>query len=180
MMYRSARPLEKFLDAMSRFITRYEPHGSGPVHLFSKEAGVSRFDYFSVSEWDSNQFMGVFKNGSMPTSSARIEQVGGYLLVDTKGDPEIAQPQENRYFLFFNDSLTEEGMRPLMENVAAWRMYKAVNRNCLYTFIWEGVLDGSNPEIEALITRDQGLYRSNGVVAQLAAGRDSEPLLTTS
>jgi len=179
-MYRSARPLDKFLDATSRFMMRYQPHGSGPVQLFSKESGVSRFDYFSVSEWDSKQFMNVFKNGAMPTSSARIEQVGGYLLVDNKGNPEIAQPQGNRYFLFFKDSLTEEGMRPLMENVASWRMYKAVNRNCLYTFIWEGVLDSSNPEMEALVTRDEGLYRSIGVVAELTIDQDSEPLVSTS
>lgn len=154
--------------------------GSGPVQLYAKHSGVSRFEYFTCSEWDSKQFMEVFQNGSMPTSSARVEQVGGYVLVDEKGDAGLASPQSNRYFLFFKDSLTEEGMSPLMQKTSSWKMYKAVNRNCLYTFIWEGVLDAATPEMEGLVTRDEGLYQAYGPVRHVVAENGSEQLITTS
>ncbi len=162
-LYRSRRPLEVFVSSTQRFMAQYQSLGAGPVQLLQKVGGASRFDYLTISKWKTEDFYKAFKNGHMPMGSARIEQAGGYFMVDEKGDPGEPAPDQTRLYLGFEADLTEDMVKPLMEKVDQWRIFKGVARNSFYTFIWEGVVDIHAPELEGIAARDQGAYKAAGI-----------------
>ncbi len=162
-LYRSHRPLDVFVASTQRFMVQYQTMGAGPAQLLQKIEGNSRFDYMTISKWKTEDFYKIFKNGHMPMGSARIEQAGGYFMVDEKGDPSEPSSDQVRVYLGIEEDLTEETIRPLMEKVDQWRIFKGLARNSFYTFIWEGVVDINAPELEGIPARDLGGYRAAGI-----------------
>lgn len=144
-------------------MVRYKDQGAGPVQLLKKVGGGSRFDYLTFSQWRTEDFYKSFRNGHMPMGSARIEQAGGYFMVDQKGEPGDPGPGESRVYLGFQAELTEEMMKPLMEKVAHWRIFKGVARNSFYTFIWEGVVSEDAAELKGMAVKDMGTYQASGI-----------------
>ena len=153
-LYRSRRALEPFVQSTKRFMQRYQPAGAGPVQLYIKVGGESRFDYLTLSRWSTEDFFKSFKNGAMPMGSARIEQAGGYFLVDQKGEDPAPQLSDDRCVLGFQGELTEEMMKPLMEKAEVWRIFKGVARNSFYNFIWEGRIGLDADDLDGLTARD--------------------------
>lgn len=143
-------------------MVRYKDSGAGTVSLLQKSGGESRFDYITMSQWLTVDFFKAFKNGHMPMGSARIEQAGGYFMVDEKGEAGDPKKGEKRLYLGFQVDLTADMMGPLMERVAKWRIFKGVARNSYYKFIWEGVVEEKPEEIEGLDIRDRGMYQVAG------------------